>query len=198
MALLTVSTDLAATAELDDPDYRDDLRQWTSRPPASGDGVPPATAVRPGLRLVPLRDFDPADGEGMSSGTGRAEGAAYVVVFGIGYRPIDLLHGGEALSALLLAATAEGLSTAPLSDAVEVTWPRRLLRYLLSGRGEPCVVVRLGYVDSEEPPAARATACRGRGDRTPPVTPEPRRNGTFASGRPGGSPPGWWHGSDRR
>jgi len=151
MALLTVSTDLAAAAELDDPDYRDDLRRWTSRPPASGDGVPPATAVRPGLRRVPVRDFDPAGGEGMPAGTGRDQGAAYVVVFGIGYRPIDLLRGGEALSALLLAATAEGLSTAPLSDAVEVTWPRHLLRYLLSGRGEPYVVVRLGYVEDEEP-----------------------------------------------
>jgi hypothetical protein len=151
MALLAVTTDLAAAAELDDPDYREQLRRWTSRPPDSGDGVPPATAVQPGLRPVPVRDFDPEGGHAMAAGEGRDRGAAYVIVFGIGYRPIDLLHGGEALSALLLKATAEGLATAPLSDAVEVTWPRHLLRYLLAGAGEPYVAVRLGYAGSADP-----------------------------------------------
>lgn len=150
-ALLAVSTDLAATAELDDPDYRMELHRWTSRPDASGDGVPPSTAVRSGLRRVPVRDFDPEGGSGLPAGEGRDQGAAYVIVFGVGYRRIDLLQGGEALSALLLKATAEGLSTAPLSDAVEVTWPRHLLRYLLAGVGEPYVVVRLGYADTTEP-----------------------------------------------
>jgi nitroreductase len=150
-ALLAISTDLAATTELDDPDYRSELHDWTNRPMDSGDGVPPSTAVRPGLRRVPVRDFDP-DGEGgLVAGAGRDQGAAYVIVFGVGYRPVDLLLGGEALSALLLKATAEGLATAPLSDAVEVTWPRHLLRYLLSGQGEPYVVVRLGFADDTEP-----------------------------------------------
>jgi nitroreductase len=151
MALLAVSTDLAAAAELDDPDYREQLGRWTTRSPHDGDGVPPATAVQPGLRQVPVRDFDPEGGHAMAAGDGRDQGAAYVIVFGIGYRPMDLLHGGEALSALLLGATAEGVATAPLSDAVEVTWPRHLLRYLLSGLGEPFVAVRLGYPDSTEP-----------------------------------------------
>lgn len=159
-ALLAISTDLAATAELDDPDYRLELHHWTNRPHSSGDGVPPSTAVRPGLRRVPVRDFNPDGDGGLAAGEGRDQGAAYVIVFGDGYRPIDLLHGGEALSALLLKATAEGLATAPLSDAVEVTWPRHLLRYLVSGLGEPYVVVRLGYVDTTEPlpPAPRRDA----------------------------------------
>jgi hypothetical protein len=159
-ALLAISTDLAATAELDDPDYRAELQSWTTRPEDSGDGVPRSTAVRPGLRRVPVRDFNPDGESGLAAGAGRDQGAAYVIVFGVGYRPIDLLRGGEALSALLLRATAEGLATAPLSDAVEVTWPRHLLRYLLSGLGEPYVVVRLGYADIAEPlpPAPRRAA----------------------------------------
>lgn len=151
VALLAVMADLAATAELEDPEYLDQLRRWTSRSPESGDGVPPETAVQPGLRQVPVRDFDPEGGHALATGEGRDQGAAYVIVYGIGYRPIDLLHGGEALSALLLKATAEGLATAPLSDAVEVTWPRHLLRTLLSGCGEPYVVVRLGYAGSTDP-----------------------------------------------
>ena len=87
----------------------------------------------------------------MAAGAGRDRGAVFVIVFGIGYRPIDVLHGGEALSALLLKATVEGLATAPLSDAVEVTWPRHLLRHLVSGLGEPYVVVRVGYAATAEP-----------------------------------------------
>jgi hypothetical protein len=145
IAMLAISTELAAAAELDDPDYRVELERWTSRPAADSDGVPAGTAVRPGLRRVPIRDFAPDGTAGLEAGGGRDQGAAYVVVFGTGTTAMDLLRGGEALSALLLRATAEGLATAPLSDAVEVTWPRHLLRGLLAGMGEP----RPGHRDRE-------------------------------------------------
>ena len=94
---------------------------------------------------------------GLAAGDDVDRGAAYVVIFGMTDRPVDLLRGGEAMSALLLEATAEGLATAPISDAVEVPWPRLLLRDLLSGVGEPYVVVRLGYVRPGQPlpPAPR-------------------------------------------
>jgi hypothetical protein len=97
----------------------------------------------------------------LDAGDGRDLGAEYVIVYGTGNRPIDLLRGGEALSAVLLSATAEGLSTAPLSDVIEVSRPRHLVRGLLPGTGEPYVVVRLGYVNAQRPlpPAPRrATA----------------------------------------
>jgi nitroreductase len=157
MPMLAISTERAAGAELDDPAYRAELRHWTSRPSWSGDGVPPTTAVEQALRRVPVRDFTPEGKPGLSAGDEVDKGAAYVVVFGLTDRPIDLLRGGEALSALLLKATAEGLATAPLSEAVEVTWTRRLLRDLLSDVGEPYVAVRLGYLHTAEPlpPAPR-------------------------------------------
>ena len=157
MPMLAIATEHAAGAELNDPAYRDELRRWTSRPSDSGDGVPPATAVEPTPRRVPVRDFAAEGNPGLSVGDEIDKGAAYVVLFGMTDRPIDLLRGGEALSALLLEATAEGLATDPLSDAVEVTWTRRLLRELLADIGEPYVAVRLGYLSSAEPlpPAPR-------------------------------------------
>ena len=88
---------------------------------------------------------------GLSAGPGVDKGAAYVVLFGTSDRRLDLLRAGEALSALLLKATAEGLATAPLSDAIEVSWPRQLLRGLLADVGEPFLVVRLGYLESDQP-----------------------------------------------
>jgi hypothetical protein len=51
----------------------------------------------------------------------------------------------------LLRATSDGLATAPLSDAVEVPWPRQLLRGLLAGVGEPFLVIRIGYLPAGTP-----------------------------------------------
>ena len=149
--LLAVSADRAAHAELGDPAYRAELREWTSRPAWAGDGVPPATAVRASARRVPVRDFAPEHEAGRPVGPGIDKGAAYVVIFGLSDDPADLLRGGEALSALLLKATADGLATEPISDAVEVAWTRHLMRELLSDVGEPYVAVRLGYLPGAEP-----------------------------------------------
>jgi nitroreductase len=152
VAMLAVATERAAGAEHNDPAYRAELDQWTNRPQWRGDGVPPTTAVEPALRRVAVRDFTPEGATaGLSAGDGVDKGAAYVIVFGTGDQPADLLRGGEAVSALLLLATAEGLATAPLSEAVEVTWPRHLLRGLLSDLGEPYLVVRLGYRADKTP-----------------------------------------------
>jgi len=149
--MLAASTSRAADAELDDPAYRAELQTWTSRPQWTGDGVPPSTAVRPSPRRVPVRDFVPDGTGGLNAGEEHDQGAAYVVLFGQTDQPLDLLRGGEALSALLLLATADGLATAPLSDTIEVTWPRHLLRQLLADVGEPYLMVRLGYLETREP-----------------------------------------------
>ncbi|MEV6493523.1 nitroreductase, partial [Actinoplanes sp. NPDC051633] len=149
--MLGISVEQAADAESFDPGYRSELTQWTNRPAWTGDGVPPATAVSPALRRVPVRDFAPQGGDVLTAGDDHDQGAEYVIVFGNGVEPRDLLRAGEALSALLLEATAEGLSTAPITEAVEVAWSRSMVRELVSGLGEPYVVVRLGYVESAEP-----------------------------------------------
>ncbi|HEY0000921.1 MAG TPA: nitroreductase [Actinoplanes sp.] len=151
IAMLAISAELAGGAELNDPAYRAELHQWTNRPSFAGDGVPPETAVRPELRRVPVRDFAPDTTTGLAAGAAHDQGAAFVIIFGDNDQPSSLLSGGEALSALLLLATADGLSTAPISDAIEVAWPRHLLRGLIADIGEPYLVVRLGYTTSTEP-----------------------------------------------
>jgi nitroreductase len=158
--MLAISTERAAAAERDDPAYRAELERWTNRPQWRGDGVTAATAVAPALRRVPVRDFAPEGHAGLTAGDGVDRGAAYVIIFGTGDRPADLVRAGEALSALLLLATAEGLATAPLSEAVEVAWSRHLLTTLLAGVGEPYIAVRLGYPSAGEPlpPQARRAA----------------------------------------
>jgi nitroreductase len=158
--MLAIATERAAGAERDDPAYREELDRWTNRPQSRGDGVAPAATVEPALRRVPVRDFVPEGGARLTAGPGVDRGAAFVILFGTTDQRIDLLRGGEALSALLLLATAEGLATAPLSEAVEVAWSRHLLTTLLSDIGEPYLAVRLGYPEAGEdlPPEARRTA----------------------------------------
>ena len=151
---LAVAADRAAAAEQDDPAYAAELHAWSNRPAGSGDGVPAETAVEPSLRRVPVRDFAPGGTAGLTAGAGHDRGAAYVLIFGRTDRPIDLLRGGEGLSALLLTATAHGLASEPLSESAEVAWSRTMLRGLLAGIGEPYLAVRLGYLDSPEPPPA--------------------------------------------
>ena len=158
--VLAISTERAAGAERDDPAYRAELDRWTNRPQWRGDGVTSESAVEPALRRVAVRDFAPDGHAGLAAGPGVDRGAAYVIVFGLSDQRADLLRGGEALSALLLMATAEGLATAPLSEAVEVAWSRRLLISLLAGVGEPYIAVRLGYPEAGVPlpPQARRAA----------------------------------------
>jgi nitroreductase len=160
MPMLATSTGRAADAESNDPAYRAELQDWTHRPAGSGDGVPAATAVRQAPRRVPVRDYAPGGTAALSPGDGFDLGASYVVLFGLSDTPAQVLRGGEALSALLLTATANGLATAPMSDTIEVEWPRHLLKNLLSGLGEPYLTIRLGYNDAapELPPAPRRVA----------------------------------------
>ncbi|MFY1683132.1 Acg family FMN-binding oxidoreductase [Micromonospora sp.] len=158
MPMLAVSTGRAADAELADPGYRGELHRWTHRSVGSGDGVPTSTAVRPAPRRVPLRDYAPGDAAGLAAGADFDRGAAYVILFGDRDDPAGWLRGGEALSALLLTATAAGLSTAPISDTIELAWPRRMMRELLADVGEPYLVVRVGW----GPPAAELPAAPRR------------------------------------
>ncbi|GIG87453.1 Acg family FMN-binding oxidoreductase [Plantactinospora endophytica] len=151
MPMLAVATAHAATSELDDPAYRSDLHRWTNRPPGSRDGVPAASAVRPGVRRVPIREHALGGTPGLEVGDAMDRGAAYAILFGRGDAPDELLAGGEALSALLLSAVADGLATAPLSDPIELEWPRWLMRNLLADVGEPYVVVRLGFAADPTP-----------------------------------------------
>lgn len=150
---LAAAVSRAAAEEHADPAYLDELDRWTHRPDRAGDGVPAATAVDDAPRRVPMRDFTP-HGQPALATAGHDAGAAYVILFGGSDDPDGWLRGGEALSALLLGATAEGLSTSVFSEAVETNWPRQLLSELLGGVGVPYLVVRLGYVDADTPPPA--------------------------------------------
>jgi hypothetical protein len=58
--------------------------------------------------------------------------------------PADRIRAGEALSAVLLAASGLRLATTPLSQATEVAEAREAVGGVL-GAGEPQILVRVGW-----------------------------------------------------
>jgi nitroreductase len=151
---LAVLAGAAAAAEFADPAYRHTLAEWTARPAGAGDGVPADTAAEVLPRPVPVRDFTPgAPVPAVDRVADRH--ARYAVLFTDGDSPADWLTGGEALSAVLLAATMEWLAVSPMSDVTEVPAIRELLRGMLSGIGYPVVVLRIGVPErAGQPPAS--------------------------------------------
>jgi nitroreductase len=155
LVALTVAAGRAATIEVADPRYRADLASWVGSDRDSGDGVPTGTAAPAAARPVPIRDFTATGPETTTVFDHLAPAdtsARYVVLFTDGDDPRDWLTAGEALSAVLLAATADGLATSMMSDLVEVESSRNTLRDLLGHIGHPMVVVRLGYASDDTHP----------------------------------------------
>jgi hypothetical protein len=156
-----VAAGRAASVELADTAYRDELHAWVGDRARHHDGIPLATTVAPVPRLVPLRDFAAGDAERLTmqdadDNTEVADRSAeYVLVLCDGDEPADWLHAGEALSAVLLTATAEGLASSVLTDLVEVDSARLMLRRMLGDSGWPMAAIRIGYRAAQTaPPAA--------------------------------------------
>lgn len=146
---LGVAAAHADHSELLDPQQRAELAYWVGgeRPDQSGvplDVVPPEPSGGP----VPGRDYVRAGTLDVTTGSDAY--ATYLMLFGPGDEPADWLRAGQALSAAWLKATELGLSVLPFSSVVEVASVRELLAAtILSGLGQPYLVLRLGALDLE-------------------------------------------------
>jgi len=126
----------AADVEEADPAYRAELSTWA--------GGADAITVEPGPRPVPIRNFS-GTAPSVYAGQDVADRSArYAVLYTAGDTRPDWLLSGEALSTVLLTATAEGLAVSPMSDLVEVAAARALLRRMLGDVGYPAIVLRIG------------------------------------------------------
>ena len=155
---LTTALTEAARRQLHTPGYVSELHMWTSRYAAARDGIPKANIAPPPAGLVepsPLRHFpggrlpqpDQPPGRGPAD-----DGAELLVLATAEDTLIDRIRAGEALSAVLLAATLRGLATTPLSQALEVEQTRAAIQQdVLRTLAQPQIVVRVGW------PATSAT-----------------------------------------
>src|SRR5690606_2781086 len=114
-------------------------------------GIPADALASPeeAARVPAGRSF-PAHG-GSSRRADLKDQAALLVLSTAGDTPYSWLHAGEALSAILLARTASGLSTCPLTPITETGATRRLLADLAGRAGMPRIVLRVGIAPEDTP-----------------------------------------------
>jgi nitroreductase len=148
---------MAEAAELQtaDPAYATELAAWTGRQAGEPDGVPaaniPPISGRYGdlpMPVFPRSALDQPQGSADSDDAG-----VLLVLAAAGDDRLSLLRSGEALSAVLLAATRMGLATCPLSPVLEVGCTRDLVRMrVLNAATYPHAVLRVGRaVPTAEP-----------------------------------------------
>jgi nitroreductase len=140
---------IAEAAELQraDPRYAAELAAWTGRRPGASDGVPAASIPPITGRYgdLPMRAY-PRAALDQPPGSTDADDASVPLVLGTaGEDRLSLLRAGEALSAVLLAATRMGLASCPLGQVMEVECTRDVVRTrVLDAATYPHAVLRVG------------------------------------------------------
>ena len=151
---LAVLLGKADQLERDDPAYQAEQAEWANRPAGSTDGLPAAaTAAAQEARASDLTlrrfgsgepDSRPLDPE---ADPPVAENPLVAVLGTTDDAPRDWLVAGQAMSALLVRATAAGVQASPLGQVLDQPWARRRLAGELGVVGHPQMVLRLGYAE---------------------------------------------------
>ena len=135
------------------PDMAQETAEWTGRSRGAREGVPAANVPAEPLGDVPVRHFAGAEQSESLLGKYESDGTVLALFATSGDGAVDQLRAGEALSAVLLAATRFGLATDPISQPLEVTATRGQLRAsVLGDAAEPQVLLRLGWAPMSTTP----------------------------------------------
>ncbi len=146
----------AAVQQALTPGVAQELAAWTGRARGSEAGVPADNVPEAAHGTVPVRHVAEASQRDNVLGTGESDGTVVVLLATAADRPVDRMRAGEALSAVLLTATRNGLATDPISQPLEVSETREELRRVcLDDRAEPQVLVRLGWAPVSAEPVPR-------------------------------------------
>ena len=126
--------------------YREELARWVHESDASdADGIPldALDDAQDRAELVPGRAFVPA-AVTRPVEPPPAEHPTLVLVLTDGDCPREWLVAGQALSALMLRCTTEGVAVQPIGQVVDVPATRQGLAEALGVLGHPQMLVRLG------------------------------------------------------
>jgi nitroreductase len=139
----------AAERQLDHEGYVAELAQWTHRYAGARDGIPAGARLDgppPPYRDLVLRWFPRGTLTQPRGGADHEDASVLAVLTAEDDAPVSVLRAGEALSAVLLEATVQGLATTPISQVLEVPETRdRLADLVIGPHRAPVVVLRLGW-----------------------------------------------------
>ena len=129
--------------------YAAELQQWTHRYAGGRDGIPAGARLEgppPSYRDLVLRWFPQGTLRQPHGGMDHEDASMLAILTAVDEYPVSVLRAGEALSAVLLEATARGLGTTPITQVLEVAETRERLRHLIVGAHRPPIVaLRLGW-----------------------------------------------------
>jgi nitroreductase len=133
--------------------YREELASWSRTEPAP-DGIPRGVVVHedtPRRSEFPLRDLDVVGEAGTHLAEHAVERPGILLIGTSADTTADRLRAGEAMQRVLLTATALGLSTSPLSQAIDVEGTREQFRAATGGLGHVQMLLRVGYPEPDAP-----------------------------------------------
>lgn len=140
--------------ETHDPAYQAELREWSRTDPNAPDGIPRSAVVgseQPRQSEFPLRELDVVGEAGQRLRQLEVEHPDVLVLGTDADGPADRLRAGRALGRVLLTATAAGLATSPLGQAIDIEATRGLVRHTTGGSGAAQMILRVGYPDLSAP-----------------------------------------------
>lgn len=144
-ATLAEATEVTAAARRYDSAYQSELRWWAGHSIPSG-GIPrDALAADEERSRVDIGRKFPVGVD--TDSTEEVDKSTVLVISTAGDERSDWLSAGEALSAVLLECTADGLTTCPLTHVTELKQSRDMIRNLLSDSGFPQILVRVGITE---------------------------------------------------
>jgi nitroreductase len=136
----------AAAEQAVSPGIRQETAEWTGRSQGARQGVPGANVPAESGGTFSVRHFAGGEQDQSVLGKYESDGTVLAVFSTSGDGAVDQLRAGEALSAVLLAATRVGLATDPISQPIEVAGTRSELQTaVLGGSAAPQVLLRVGW-----------------------------------------------------
>jgi nitroreductase len=149
-ALVAEAMREAAGRQREHVGYAAELEQWTHRYAGAHDGIPASARLDgppPSYRDLVLRWFPRGTLRQPRGGGDHEDASVLAILTAVDEGPVSVLRAGEALSAVLLEATARGLGTTPITQVLEVPETRERLRHLVGAHRPPVCVLRLGWPD---------------------------------------------------
>lgn len=143
LAELAYDADIAVDLE---PEREAETRRWVTSDPARPDGVPEVTlGPRPSEVSLVHRDFLRGQHRAGRRIADFETASTLAVLLTPWDHPADWLRAGVALERVLLVATTVGLSASFVTQALERTDLRWLVRDPLGPAGHPQMLMRVGY-----------------------------------------------------
>jgi nitroreductase len=149
---LAVAVSWADRVERDDDAYKAEMNRWLHDPEVHAlvdgvpvDAVPHVPADAPRHTDVPLRDFEVGVTGKLLIERDVDEKPLIAVILTDYDNAMDHLQAGRAMMRLMLAAERRGLSTCPLSQAVDFAAFRTRVRRVMGWVGHPQMMLRVGY-----------------------------------------------------